>query len=309
MSELFRLRKIVILAGIFLALLLGGFLGWQAMHFYHSSDRVTHVHNSFRGEGKLSQSSKLRSSGMETKQMQEGLASAPTRPPRQIRTLSEQSVVSEAGAVSAILGDEGGVVRNRVSKLQDIRGAEFSEEDRKRAMDFLSGASGHDDLGKSEGHWLADELLTNLRMQEPPREELAAELAEVAFRPNTDPVIRDYIMQHLGHLWEQFGARKEIEAALWQGVDSPDDTTPGTALIALSHGYERDDRPKSLSQVREKAMELAVSSNTPMASRVTALAIAGEAGDQETKELAEKLLKDENTPLMLRQVAGNVLGS
>lgn len=163
-------------------------------------------------------------------------------------------------------------------------------------------------LAKSEGHWLADELLTNLRMQEPPREELAAELAEVAFRPNTDPVIRDYIMQHLGHLWEQFGAREEIEAALWQGVDSADDTTPGTALIALSRGYERDERPKSLRQVREKAMDLAVSPNTPMASRVTALAIAGEAGDKAARELAEKLLKDEKMPLMLRQVAENLLG-
>ena len=236
--------------------------------------------------------SKDSSYGTESKHAEE-VESAATRPPRQIRTLSEQAVVSEAGAVSAILGDEGGAVRNRVGKLQDIPGAGFSEEDRKRAMDFLSGASWPDDIGKSETHWLADELLTNLRMQEPPREELAAELAEVAFRPNTDPVIRDYIMQHLGHLWEQFGARKEIEAALWQGVDSADDTTPGTALIALSRGYERDDSTKSLEQVRTKAMEHAVSPNTPMASRVTALAIAGEAGDKETKALAEKLLKDE----------------
>jgi hypothetical protein len=191
--------------------------------------------------------------------------------------------------------------------LQDIRGSAISEEDRQRAFEFLSGAEWPSDLGKGDGHWLADELLTNLRMQEPPRDELAAELADIAFRSGTDVVIRDYIMQHLGHLWEQFGPRKEIEEALWQGVDSADATTPGTALIALSRGYERDENTKSLGQVREKAMELAVSPNTPMASRVTALAIAGEAGDKETKTLAEKLLKDEKTPLMLRQVAENVL--
>jgi hypothetical protein len=115
-------------------------------------------------------------------------------------------------------------------------------------------------------------------------------------------------MQHLGHLWEQFGPRKEIEEALWQGVDSADDTTPGTALIALSRGYERDQQSEPLKRVRDKAMEPAISPNTPMASRVTALAIAGEAGEEETKELAEKLLKDDKTSLMLRKVAENVLG-
>jgi hypothetical protein len=30
----------------------------------------------------------------------------------------------------------------------------------------------------------------------------------VAFQPATDPVVRDYLMQHLGHLWEQYGARE-----------------------------------------------------------------------------------------------------
>jgi hypothetical protein len=86
-------------------------------------------------------------------------------------------------------------------------------------------------------HWLADELLTVMRLQEPPSDDLAGELAKVAFQSGTDPVVRDYIMQHLGHLWEQDGSRKEIDDVLWRAVGTSDETTPGIALIALSRGY------------------------------------------------------------------------
>lgn len=33
----------------------------------------------------------------------------------------------------------------------------------------------------------------------------------MAFETGTDPVVRDYIMPHLGHLWEQYGAREETD--------------------------------------------------------------------------------------------------
>ena len=51
-------------------------------------------------------------------------------------------------------------------------------------------------------HWLADELLTALRLQEPPWDGLAAALGGAAFQSDTDPVVRDYIMQHIGHEWD-----------------------------------------------------------------------------------------------------------
>ena len=122
-------------------------------------------------------------------------------------------------------------------------------------------------------HWLADELLSALRLQEPPWNGLADELVKVAYQPGTDPVVRDYIMQHLGHLWEQNGGSKEIDAALWRALDSQDETTPGTALIALSDGYTRDQNEKALVQVQQRALVLVQNPNTPLAVRVTALSI------------------------------------
>ena len=134
-------------------------------------------------------------------------------------------------------------------------------------------------------------------------------MAGVAFRPGCDPVVRDYIMQHLGHLWEHFGMREEIEKALWQAVGSSDETTPGTALIALSQGYTRDQRAEKLAAVWQKALELVQEPDTPLAVKVTALAIAGESGGKEAKELAAGLAKNPETPVILRKVAEYVLGS
>lgn len=183
----------------------------------------------------------------------------------------------------------------------------FSDGERERAIGFLAGKDWPEDVAKGSAHWLADELLTALRVQEPPWEGLAAALEEVAFLPETDPVIRDYVMQHLGHLWEQDGAREEIEVALWKAVESADETTPGTALIALSRGYRRGEQVEGLARVGEQALEIARNPSAPLASRVTALAIAGERGGRGTRELAEKLVKQPETPVILRKVAENVL--
>jgi hypothetical protein len=130
-----------------------------------------------------------------------------------------------------------------------------------------------------------------MRLQEPPWDGMADELAKVAFQPGTDPVVRDYIMQHLGHLLEQFGSRKEIEEALWRAVGTSDETTPGTALIALCRGYERDQRDGDLVKVRQKAFELA---------------IAGDGGGSEVRKFAAALAIEPATPVILKTVAERV---
>ena len=127
-----------------------------------------------------------------------------------------------------------------------MRGISLSKEEREPMLAFLAGKGVPEGMGKGSMHWLADELLTVMRLQEPPWAGLADELGKAAFQPGTDPVVRDYIMQYLGHLWEQYGAREEIEKTLWQAVATSDQATPGTALIALSRGYERDGETENL---------------------------------------------------------------
>lgn len=212
----------------------------------------------------------------------------------------------EPAAVLAVLASGKQTVNERVRQLQGMRGISLSKEERESALAFLGGKQVPEGMGRGSMHWLADELLTVMRLQEPPWDGLAEELARRAFQPSTDPVVRDYIMQHLGHLWDQYGAREEIEIALWRATGTADETTPGSALIALSRGYERDQQEKSLEEVREQAFTLARNPNTGLAVRVTALSIAGNGGGGKVKKLAASLIKDSATPLILRKVAERV---
>ena len=212
----------------------------------------------------------------------------------------------EPSAVLSILASGKQTVNERVLRFQAMRGMELSKEERESALVFFAGKQVPDGMGKGSMQWLADELLTVLRLQQPPWEGLAEEIAKVAFQPGTDPVVRDYIMQHLGHLWEQYGARKEIDAALWRAVETDDETTPGTALIALSRGYARDQDKKSQAAVHERALALARNPDGTLAVRVTALSIAGDGGGAEVKELADRLTNDATTPVILRKVAERV---
>ena len=223
------------------------------------------------------------------------------RQPLQFRAKAE-----EPKAMLAVVASGSQTVNERVRQLQGMRGIELSKEERESALAFFAGKQVPDGMGKGSMQWLADELLTVLRLQDPPWEGLAAELAKVAFQPGTDPVVRDYIMQHLGHLWEQAGPRKEIDAALWRAVATADETTPGTALIALSRGYARDQDKKSQAAVHERALAFARNPDGTLAVRVTALSIAGDGGGAEVKELAGRLIKDATTPVILRKVAERV---
>ena len=232
----------------------------------------------------------------------DGVASSGShRQPLQFRSKPVEPV-----AVLAVLASGKQTVDERVRQLQVMRGISFSGDERKAALAFLAGTDWPEGMGKGSAHWLADELLTALRLQNPPWDGLAVALGEVAFQPGTDPVVRDYIMQHLGHLWEQYGAREEIDQSLWRAVGTSDETTPGTALIALSRGYERDQREKNLADVWQRALALAADPNTTLAVRVTALSIAGDGGGREVKELAESLAKNSETPVILKKVAERV---
>jgi hypothetical protein len=213
----------------------------------------------------------------------------------------------EPEALFAILAPGGPPVVERVEQLRRMRGISLANNEMESALSFLAGRQVPEGISKSSLQWLADELLTVMRLQDPPWDGLADELGKAAFQTDTDPVVRDYIMQHLGHLWEQDGAREEIEKTLWQAVATSDETTPGTALIALSRGYERDGETENLAKVRQQALALVQNPTTPLPVRVTALSIAGDGGDEEVMQLAEELLGNPATPTILKRVAERVV--
>jgi hypothetical protein len=214
-------------------------------------------------------------------------------------------VEQQAVLIALLVGKQ--TLEERVQRLHGIRGFLFSKEERVSALAFLAGKNVLEGMSKSSMHYLADELLTALRLQNPAWVELPEELEKIASMPETDPIKRDYIIQHLGHLWEQYGPQAEIEKSLWQAMATSDETTPGTALIALSRGYARDQKEEPQRKVLQRALTLALDPSTKLAVRVTALSIAGEGGSAEVKALATSLTEDPNTPVILRKVAERVL--
>lgn len=194
-------------------------------------------------------------------------------------------------AILAAVAEGDSTVEQRVHLLKDMRGYCLSEQERDSATAFLAGEIVLMGLGKASIHWLAEELLTVLRMQSPPQLDMAAELRKIASQRETDPVIRDYIMQHLGHMW--------------QALESSDETTAESALIALSGGYERDQQKKDLLRVRERAFELAQNPNASLAVRVTALSVVGASGDRKVKDFARSLAAHGQTPSILKKVGND----
>jgi hypothetical protein len=213
----------------------------------------------------------------------------------------------EPEALLAVLATGGPTAAERVAQLRRMHGISLANNEMESALSFLAGRQVPEGISKSSVNWLADELLTVIRLQDPPWAGLADELGKAAFQTNTDPVVRDYIMQHLGHLWEQHGPRKEIEKTLWQAVATSDETTPGTALIALSRGYERDGETGNLAKVRQQALALAQNPTTPLPVRVTALSIAGDGGGEEVKRLAGELVGNPETAAILKKIAERVV--
>lgn len=246
------------------------------------------------------------------RQVREGLpARRGGEGPAQVGAKKRPTVDAESAETRARLPfqfDRKGVkVDPWVAEVRALHGTALTPREREAALAFLAGEQVPEGMGKSSMQWLSDEMLTALRLQEPPWKGLAAALAEAAFQPTTDPVVRDYIMQHLGHWWEQAGAQPEIESALWLGVETTDPTTPGTALIALDNGYQRDQRTDDLERMRAKALEVAESPNATLAVRSTALSVAAEGGGRKAKELATRLAGDSSAPLILRRVAEHAL--
>lgn len=97
----------------------------------------------------------------------------------------------ESAAVLPVLAPGKQTVEERVRQLQGMRGICFSKEERESAMVFLAGQQVPEDVSKGSMQWLADELLSALRLQEPSWDGLADELVKVASQSEIDPVVRD----------------------------------------------------------------------------------------------------------------------
>jgi hypothetical protein len=106
--------------------------------------------------GKVQEAEKLGASGTG---VDETIVSASARQSLQFR---EKSM--EPTEVLAVLATGKETVDERVRWLQGMRGISLFKEERESALAFLAGKEVPEGVGKGSMHWLADELLTALRL-------------------------------------------------------------------------------------------------------------------------------------------------
>jgi len=155
---------------------------------------------------------------------------------------------------------------------------------------------------------LANDLLNALGPQVTQFPEGFAEsLAAVSRAPATDPVVADYLVQHL-LTWTdlpldfRYGLAMEVSA-------SPENSTAGTALLGLRRMAVAEDLPASRrEQIQARAGFLVAEDNAHEAARITAIQVLSLLDPQAASLPARKLAASADTPVSVRMAAVSALG-
>lgn len=189
-------------------------------------------------------------------------------------------------------------IHQRIAAIREAAAEGFDEAEIDLAYDFLEDEA--NGLSGDAYHWLVDELLIGLRNQQELPSGIATRLASIAADPGQDPVVRDYALQHLGHLHQQGGSDVAIaEAALWQAVEGEHSDFTGSALIALSHAAE-DGRLQGEVDFAEVSIGIAADPGHTTGTRSTALSLAGSHGAAAHLPTLVQLAADPANPTLIR---------
>jgi len=213
----------------------------------------------------------------------------------------------EEGSLAHILSysKSGGSARERVKALL---ARSLTPEDIEVAYTFLHTEKVPQGMSMQYYHWLVDELITVLRFQVRDGQQLAQNLSQLAKNTERDSIVRDYALQHLGHLHQQEkGDRAEIETVLWSALDQKNDTFAGTALLALKGAHQDGRLTRTNHNLSTRVQEIAANDDYSLASRVTAVGLANNFSSPRAQILARQVVEDKSAPAMLRIASMAVL--
>lgn len=192
-------------------------------------------------------------------------------------------------------------------------------------------------------HWLVNDAMNKLCEQDPPMPGLTDVMLGIYWK-NSDPVQRDYVIQHLVHWLQPVNAgdlhetnpqkREAIVAAMLDAAGQPREFFSGTALQGLHHILLAQSAAQLASltavtqsapdsaqsspaflpvsfteeQLRPVVLRTAASPQASMQSRITALQICAQRAFLEALPTARQIAMDEQTPASLRVSAIAALG-
>lgn len=221
---------------------------------------------------------------------------------RQIGRQSSSPSHASLSLASLLRSGGGHSSRGLVAAVESFRtrGA-LSTQERTAALEFLGNFSAPEFLSDVEWRWLVDELITTLRVDGTDNVELSNHLAAIATDSNFDLIVRDYALQHLGHIREEGGDPDVIDRTLRSALSETQNTLAGTALLALNRYSES-------STLGVNALTIATNQSNDLRSRLTALQVAGKQGHSEALPLAVSIAGDEGQPTTLRMSAIATIG-
>jgi len=210
------------------------------------------------------------------------------------------------GRLETVFGETAGLgSRDRVEWLRE-NGRDLDEEEMEGLLALVESGTIPAGLDEREWHWIVDRIFTELRNAARDPELLTARLDGIFSNQRLDPVVRDYALQHLGHLGTQGGDAAIIRAAAMAGLAEVDSTIAGTALLLLHR-----EPPIPADAVPQGggidpgmlALQIIGNQHASVASRVTAIQIAARRGADGTLPAAAAILQSEDAPVLLRVAA------
>ena len=198
------------------------------------------------------------------------------------------------------LGDSSLSARQRVANLESLANSSLSEAELEDAYNFLATTPDIAGISASSKHWIVDELITALRVNGADNQELTSRLAEV-FQNNDDMVVRDYALQHLGHLRSEGGDIAVIDSSLAAATSEKSGTLAGTAILVLNAQSNNDTSLTTTTQ--QQAMTIVNDTGYDVRARISALQVAGQQGNAEILTTAIKIASSDAQPVPLRMAA------
>ena len=214
------------------------------------------------------------------------------------RTSQTSSNSNQLQRLNNILTNKNLTSRQRVADLEEID--DLSLEEIEEIYQTLENNRPPEGTSEAAWHWIVDELITAMRKNGADVSQMATRLKGIYENPSQDMIIRDYALQHLGHLRAEGGDPHIIGAALSNATHQKQGTLAGTALLAMQDRQGAEPLPSENSVT---PLAIAQDSSYDIRSRITAMQVAGREGNRQVLPLAVQAAADSAQPTHLRMAA------
>lgn len=207
--------------------------------------------------------------------------------------------ISENRMLAVIEPTKGLSARQRVNAMRGLSALRLDEQS------TLYSAILRDELpegvSRPAWNWMVDVMMTTLRTQGADSATMVVKFSEIAHAQRVDYTVRDYALQHLGHLKGEGADSVAIDNTLIAALPVKEATIAGTALLALDNSLESGNlTDEELAQRADRAAAIASDPSYSLESRVTALQVAARHQPESVEQLAQQIVAQDDSPEILK---------